>query len=63
MKSLPPKGVKPRVLIDEVVEVTDEDDTPTLADDPQNYDFDDEDVQMSSPEPPIVADTCNYDPG
>jgi hypothetical protein len=46
----------------EVVEVTDEDDTPVAADDPRNYDFKDEDVQMSSPEPPIAADPHNYDP-
>jgi hypothetical protein len=45
-----------------VVEVTDEDDAPATADDPQNYDFEDEDVQMSSPEPLVVADARNYDP-
>ncbi|KAJ7826590.1 hypothetical protein B0H14DRAFT_3467598 [Mycena olivaceomarginata] len=45
----------------EMVEVTDEDDAPTTADDPWNYDFDDEDAQMSSPEPPIAADPRNYD--
>ncbi|KAJ7825740.1 hypothetical protein B0H14DRAFT_3468244 [Mycena olivaceomarginata] len=46
----------------EVVEVTNEDDTPATANDPRNYDFDEEDVQMSSPEPPIVADVRNYNP-
>jgi hypothetical protein len=45
-----------------VVEVTDEDDAPEAADDPRNYDFDDEDVRTSSPEPSIAADPRNYDP-
>jgi hypothetical protein len=45
-----------------MVEVTDEDDAPVTADDPRNYDFDDEAMQMSSPEPPIAADPRNYDP-
>jgi hypothetical protein len=40
--------------------VTDEDDAPATADDPRNYDFKEEDVQMSSPEPPIAANPCNY---
>jgi hypothetical protein len=46
-----------------VVEVTDEDDAPAAVDDPRNYDLEDEDGQMSSPEPSIVADPRNYDPG
>ncbi|KAJ7334220.1 hypothetical protein DFH08DRAFT_814246 [Mycena albidolilacea] len=54
MKSPPQEGAKPRV--------TDEDDAPALADDPRNYDFEDEDVQMSSLETPIVTDACNYNP-
>jgi hypothetical protein len=41
--------------------VTDEDEAPATADDPRNYDFEEEDVQMSSPEPPIAADPRNYD--
>jgi hypothetical protein len=45
-----------------VIEVTDEDDASTAADDPQNYNFDDEDAQTSSPEPSIAADPRNYDP-
>jgi hypothetical protein len=46
-----------------MVEVTDEDNAPTLADDPRNYDLEEEDVQMSSPEPSIAADARNYDSG
>ncbi|KAJ7305494.1 hypothetical protein DFH08DRAFT_976239 [Mycena albidolilacea] len=46
----------------EVVKVTDEDDAPTATNDLWNYDFEDEDGRMSSPEPPIVADPHNYDP-
>jgi hypothetical protein len=46
-----------------VVEVTDEDDAPTLADDPRNYNLEEEDVQMSSPESSIAADEHNYDSG
>jgi hypothetical protein len=45
-----------------VVEVTDEGDAPATANDPRNYDFEDEDVRTSSPEPPIAADPRNYDP-
>jgi hypothetical protein len=45
-----------------VVEVTNEDGTPTTADDPRNYDFKNEDVRTSSPEPPIAADPHNYNP-
>jgi hypothetical protein len=45
-----------------MVEVTDENDAPATADDARNYDFNDEDVQMSSPEHPIAADPRNYDP-
>jgi hypothetical protein len=45
-----------------VVEVTNEDDAPATADDPRNYDFEDEGVRMSPPEPPIAADPRNYDP-
>jgi hypothetical protein len=46
----------------EVIELTDEDDTPATADDPRNYDFAEADVQMSSPESTIAADARNYDP-
>jgi hypothetical protein len=42
--------------------VTDEDEAPAVADDPRNFDYEDEDVRMSSPEPPIAADPRNYDP-
>jgi hypothetical protein len=42
--------------------VTDEDDAPATADDPRNYDFEDEDARASSSEPPIAADPRNYDP-
>ncbi|KAJ7325405.1 hypothetical protein DFH08DRAFT_817083 [Mycena albidolilacea] len=45
----------------EMVEVTDEDDAPTLADDPQNYDLEEEDVQMPSLGSSIAADDRNYD--
>jgi hypothetical protein len=45
-----------------MVEVTDEDEVPATADDLRNYDFDDGDAPMSSPEPPIAADPRNYDP-
>jgi hypothetical protein len=43
-----------------VVKVTDEDDAPAAADNLQNYDLENEDERMSSPEPPIVADHRNY---
>jgi hypothetical protein len=46
-----------------MIEVTNEDDAPALADDPWNYDFEEEDIQMSSPESSIAADDCNYDSG
>jgi FtsZ-interacting cell division protein ZipA len=42
--------------------VTDEDEAPAAADDPRNYDYEEEDMRMSSPEPPIAADPRNYDP-
>jgi hypothetical protein len=44
-----------------LVEVTDEDDAPALADDPRNYDLEEEDVRMSSPESSIAADERNHD--
>jgi hypothetical protein len=44
-----------------MVEVTDEDDAPAATDNPRNYGFKDEDMQGSSPEPPIAADPRNYD--
>ncbi|KAJ7330488.1 hypothetical protein DFH08DRAFT_815391 [Mycena albidolilacea] len=40
----------------EMAEVTDEDDTFATADDPRNYDLEEEDL-------PIAADEWNYDPG
>ncbi|KAJ7796529.1 hypothetical protein B0H14DRAFT_3494712 [Mycena olivaceomarginata] len=42
-----------------------EDETPAYKkpDDPRNYDLEEEDVQMSSPESSIAADECNYDSG
>ncbi|KAJ7303801.1 hypothetical protein DFH08DRAFT_825581 [Mycena albidolilacea] len=47
----------------EMVKVTDEDEAPTLADDPRNYDLEEGDVSMSSPELSIAADAHNYDSG
>jgi hypothetical protein len=44
-----------------MTKVTDEDDAPAIADDPRNYDLNNEDVQMSSPELSITANNCNYD--
>jgi hypothetical protein len=52
----------PRTPHPEVVEVTDEDNMSAMTDDPQNYDFKEENVRMSSPELPIAADKCNYNP-
>jgi hypothetical protein len=46
-----------------MIEVTDEDDTFATADDPRNYDLEEEDARMSSPELPLAADERNYDPG
>jgi hypothetical protein len=42
--------------------VTDGDEAPAAADDPRNFDYEDEDVRMSSPETPIAANPRNYDP-
>lgn len=42
--------------------MTDKDNAPVTADDPRNYNFDDKDVRVSSPEPSIAADPRNYDP-
>jgi hypothetical protein len=44
-----------------MVEVTDKDEEPALADDPRNYDLEEGDVSMSSLEPSIAADAHNYD--
>jgi hypothetical protein len=44
------------------IEVTDEDDTPAIVDDPWNYDFEGEDVQMLSLESSIAADDPKYNP-
>jgi hypothetical protein len=46
-----------------MIEVTNEDDAPVLADDPRNYYLKEEDIQMSSPESSIAADDRNYDSG
>jgi hypothetical protein len=43
--------------------VTDEDEEPALADDPRNYDLEEGNASMLSPEPPFAADTRNYDSG
>jgi hypothetical protein len=46
-----------------MAEVTDEDDTFATADDPRNYDLEEENARMLSPEPPLADDERNYDPG
>jgi hypothetical protein len=46
-----------------MVEVTDEDEEPALADSPRNYDLEGGSASMLSPEPSIAADTRNYDSG
>jgi hypothetical protein len=47
----------------ELVKVTNEEDAPPLAEDPRNYDLEEEDIRMSSPESSLVADDRDYDPG
>jgi hypothetical protein len=45
-----------------VVEVTNEDNMPFATEDLQNYELEEEDASMSSPESSIIADECNYNP-
>jgi hypothetical protein len=45
-----------------VLEVTDKDNAPVIVDDLQNYDFEGEDMQISSLESSIIADHHNYNP-